>query len=150
MTTKKDIRAMLFALSLMTIAATEKGEKKMRDRLVELIAKSGLVLVDGGIHPDTHLAQEALADHLLAEGVIVPKVKIGDKLYAINAAQTRVNEYEVTRLEVFNCGVKIFGRPIYCREEYWLCWNQDLGNDETCVFLTRDQAERALAERSGE
>lgn len=119
----------------------------MRDRLIELIAKSGLVLVDGGIHPDTHLAQEALAEYLLAEGVIVPKVKIGDKLYAINAARTRVNEYYVTHLEVYDCGVKIFGRPIYCREEYWMCWSQDLGNDEECVFLTREEAERALERR---
>jgi hypothetical protein len=55
----------------------------MRDRLIEVIAKSNLVLVDGGIHPDTHQAQEALADHLLAEGVIVPPCKVGDKVYRI-------------------------------------------------------------------
>jgi hypothetical protein len=119
----------------------------MRDRLVELLDKKQYHgnSTEAGVN---YIQNTNLADYLLSEGVIVPKVKIGDKLYAINAAQTRVNVYEVTRLEVFDCGVKIFGRPIYCREEYWLCWDQDLGNDELCVFLTQEEAERALAERS--
>jgi hypothetical protein len=90
-----------------------------------------------------------IADKLLSEGVIVPKVKIGDTLYAINAALTRVNKYIVTHLEMYECGIKIFGRQIYCREEYWLCWSQDLGNDECCIFLTREEAEKALAEIEG-
>ena len=110
----------------------------MRKKLIELLSKLPIE-----IESDV----EYVADLLLAEGVLVPKVKIGDKLYAINAARTRVNEYYVTHLEVRDCGVKIFGRPIYCREEYWMCWNQDLGNDEECVFFTREEAERAL-ERS--
>jgi hypothetical protein len=118
----------------------------MRDRLIELLDKKQYHgnSTEVGVN---YIQNTNLADYLLSEGVIVPKVKIGDKLYAINAAQTRVNVYEVTRLEVFICGVKIFGRPIYCREEYWLCWDQDLGNDEPCVFLAREQAEKALAER---
>lgn len=115
----------------------------MRDRLIKIIANIK------GKADDTKTLEEVIADELLAEGVIVPKVKIGDKLWAINAAQTRVNEYEVTHLEVYDCGIKIFGRQIYCREEYWLCWSQDLGNDEPCVFLTREEAEKALAERRG-
>ena len=124
----------------------------MRDRLIELIRdrckyEHCLGKNDLGICKNSCEATTALADHLLAEGVIVPKVKIGDKLWAINAARTRVNEYEVTHLEVYDCGIKIFGRPIYCREEYWLCWSQELGNDELCVFLTREEAEKAL-ERS--
>jgi hypothetical protein len=113
----------------------------MRDRLIEILNKSGASFENA--------LPEEIADHLLAEGVIVPKVKIGDTLYAINAARTRVHEYIVTHLEMYECGIKIFGRPIYCRDEYWLCWSQDLGSDECCVFLTREEAERAL-ERSKE
>jgi hypothetical protein len=123
----------------------------MRYRLIELLRKPLPTIKGYDTIGETRLSivdAEKMADRLLSEGVIVPKVKIGDKLYAINAARTRVNEYEVTHLEVFDCGVKIFGRPIYCREEYWLCWSQDLGNDEPCVFLTKEEAERALAERS--
>lgn len=112
----------------------------MRDRLSELIQDAV-----GGC---AKYWADVIADKLIAEGVIVPKVKIGDTLYAINAARTRVNEYIVTHLEMYECGIKIFGRPIYCREEYWLCWSQDLGNDERCVFLTREEAEKSLAERS--
>ena len=118
----------------------------MRDKLIEIL-KSAPLCGYTFCEQCSNSTIEKLADHLLAEGVIVPKVKIGDKLWAINAAQTRVNEYEVTHLEVYDCDIKIFGRPIYCREEYWLCWSQDLGNDEPCVFLTREEAEKAL-ERS--
>lgn len=127
----------------------------MRDRLVELIKQADKRCADtkqcetcvGWGHGEDCISYN-IADYLLAEGVTVPKVKIGDTLYAINAARSRVNEYIVTHLEMYECGIKIFGRPIYCREEYWLCWSQDLGNDECCAFLTRSEAEKALAERS--
>ena len=114
----------------------------MRDRLIELTKASLIRHID----KSCKLA-ENIADDLLAEGVIVPKVKVGDKLYVPSVARTRVNEYYVTHLEVYDCGVKIFARQIYCKEEHWLCWDQDLGNNEW-VFLTREQAEKALAEVS--
>lgn len=112
----------------------------MRDRLIELIESARYWGANTSVE---------IADKLLAEGVIVPRVKIGDTLYAINAARARVNEYIVTHLEMYESGIKIFGRPIYCREEYWLCWSQDLGNDECRVFLTREEAEKALERREG-
>ena len=92
---------------------------------------------------------DTIADYLLENGVIAPKVKVGDKLYVLSVARTRVNEYYVTHLEVYDCGVKIFARQIYCKEEHWLCWDQDLGNDEW-IFLTIEQAEKALAEVTNE
>ena len=57
----------------------------MRDRLIELLLNSDPLherdmdddLVDGEI--------EAIADHLLANGVIVPPCKIGDEVYCIMA-----------------------------------------------------------------
>ena len=56
----------------------------MRDRLCELLLNSDPIherdmdddLVDGEI--------EAIADHLLANGVIVPPCKVGDIVYTIN------------------------------------------------------------------
>lgn len=114
----------------------------MRDRLIELIAKSGLVLVDGGIHPDTHLCQEALADYLLAEGVIVPRFKKGDKIYYISAVGNIIEN-------------KVYYVGGYTRA---LCYNADnkplLDNVflDTRVneeyYLTKEEAEKALAERS--
>lgn len=120
----------------------------MRDKLIQLIMECSTYTPN--YEEQVRLHAEYVAQHLLNEGVIVPKVKIGDTLYAINAARARVHEYIVTHLEMYECGIKIFGRPIYCREEYWLCWSQDLGNDERCVFFTREEAERALVERSKE
>ena len=112
----------------------------MRDRLIELTKASLIRHID----KSCKLA-ENIADYLLENGVITPKVKVGDKLYVLSVARTRVNEYYVTHLEVYDCGVKIFARQIYCKEEHWLCWDQDLGNDGW-VFLTKEQAEKALAE----
>ena len=114
----------------------------MRDRLIEIINNCAKqpIMIEG-----LELWADDIADYLLENGVIVPKVKVGDKLYVLSVARTRVNEYYVTHLEVYDCGVKIFARQIYCKEEHWLCWDQDLGNNEW-VFLTKEEAEQALVE----
>lgn len=109
----------------------------MRDRLIDLIAKSNLVLVDGGIHPDTHLCQEALADHLLAEGVISLPVKVGDKLYGF---RDRVIEYTVTEFLIKSRDIIIYG--VDNCHECAICTVNDIGKDE--IFLTREEAEKAL------
>lgn len=107
----------------------------------ELISKIREVSISGRTYEEY---VEAVADRLHTEGVIVPPCKVGDKLYAINASQTRVHQYIVTHLEVYESGVKIFGRPSYCQQEYWMCWAEDLGDMNGCVFLTREEAEQAL------
>lgn len=125
----------------------------MRDRLIELIAKSGLVLVDGGIHPDTHLAQEALADHLIAEGVIVPPCKVGQTVYHFSRDLGAVFPYFVENLNISSMGKN---------ETYW-SYEANFHDEETdelideidfdlddigkTVFLTREEAERALERR---
>lgn len=118
----------------------------MRDRLIEIIAKSNLVLVDGGIHPDTHLTQEALADHLLAAGVIVPPCKVGDTVYVVQMREIyecRVNDICIS---AGNNNVVVLDRFINgflirrYRAEYFNAFGKT-------VFLTKEEAERALAER---
>lgn len=112
----------------------------MRNKLIELCRNAA---ISSGI-PSVDMP--LIADHLLAEGVIVLPCKVGDKLYAINASQTRVHPYIVTHLEAYESGVKIFGRPIYSQQEYWMCWAEELGDRNGCVFLTREEAEQALKE----
>ena len=117
----------------------------MRDRLSELL----------GDFPIFHStmkerwmpeAVERLADHLLSEGVIVPKVKIGDKLHELSASKTNLDEVTVTHLEVHENDIRIWGKKPHWQEIKWICSQSNLGNNEW-VFVTREEAERAL-ERS--
>ena len=104
-----------------------------RDRLIELIQGA----VDGCAR---HWA-EIIADYLLANGVIVPPVRIGQTVYAVVYdlhGDVIVHECQVVEMKVrysgmtFSCiGGFVFGL-------------EHLG--ET-VFLTREEAEKALKER---
>ena len=86
---------------------------------------------------------DVIADKLLAEGVIVPKVKIGDKLYELSASKTKLYEVTVTHLEVHENDIRIWGKKPQWQEIEWICSQSDLGNNEW-VYLTREEAERAL------
>ena len=102
----------------------------MRDRLIELL----------GDFPIFHStmkkrwmpeAVERLADHLLSEGVIVPKVKIGQAVYQLAhgyVEEERVRGTHTTYLtNGYSFSEKDFGKT---------------------VFLTKEEAEKALKERS--
>lgn len=115
----------------------------MRERLIELLeAEKGFSRY---MTDDERRAK--LADYLLAEGVIVPKVKIGDKLYELSASKTKLYECTVTYFEVDENDIAICGTKPPWQEERWICNQSELGNHEW-VYLTREEAEKALAERS--
>lgn len=124
----------------------------MRDRLIELIAKSNLVLVDGGIHPDTHQAQEALADYLIANCVIVPPCKVGDTVYVLTTdSPTGIEQTKISQVVVRvkgNCKMSytILAPCVYddWGKAKWSFCDNDFGKT---VFLTKEEAEKALAER---
>lgn len=109
----------------------------MRDRLIDLLLKSEPLherdldddLADGEI--------EAIADHLLAEGLIVPTCKIGDTIYeafcGISVEARKVTEIKQSE----------WGTTYYC--SFGWCYPQHLIGKT--VFLTREAAEKAL-ERS--
>ena len=108
-----------------------------------------------------------VADHLLSNGVIVPPCKVGDTVYVIS--NTRVKEAVIYEIYVgkdnrmsfqvgFDCDEDCDGCPFeswsksYCGE--WDCGGQygdtilvesDFGKT---VFLSREDAEKALKERS--
>jgi hypothetical protein len=91
-----------------------------KERLVELI-KDEIDCDKAGIIP------EWLADYLLANGVIVPPCKVGDTVYQIDG----VRVYESTIKNV-----------IY--DTNGVAFDEDaIGKT---VFLTREEAEKALAE----
>ena len=100
----------------------------MRERLIELLLKSDPLherdldddLVEGEV--------EAIVDHLLANGVIVPPVKVGDTVYQTDGV--RIYPSTIQKV-IYDTGVIAF--------------------DETAIgksiFLTKEEAEKALAER---
>lgn len=107
-----------------------------RERLIELLDECRSI---DGIGMDL---VEKQADRLLANGVIVPPVNIGDTVYDYAARECRVISVHFYDggLPAFTVertgyhGVKIF--PSYTFNK--------IGES---VFLTREEAEKALAER---
>ena len=121
-------------------------ENDMRDRLVELIQNS----VDGC----ASYWAELIADHLIANGVIVPPCKVGDKVYCINTFfqnDTRINVCEVDAIHITS-GKNKFGHK---KPSYALVRDTNMKqlssriyfeNFGKTVFLTKEQAEQKLKE----
>lgn len=75
----------------------------------------------------------AIADRLLANGVIVPPVKVGDKIYQTDGV--RVYENEV-------CEISLSKRTVIYYTESAVAFDETaIGKS---VFLTREEAEQAL------
>ena len=93
---------------------------------------------------------DVIADKLLAEGVIVPPCKVGQTVYYVTIIDT---EKELNIVESFYGtvqGVGFDGKNIwvsakYTNGLYYHHKSTDFGKN---VFLTREEAEKALAERS--
>ena len=129
----------------------------MRDRLIEILKRfctddckitHQCGYCDFG---DLTVCPSAVADHLLANGVIVPPCKVGQTVYVTD--KKSVQEYTVHAVE---CDEKYL--TIKCHS--WLAEREGLLHKHTAyfnlndfgktVFLTKELAEKALAERSGE
>jgi hypothetical protein len=116
-----------------------------RERLIELIQNA----VNGCAR---HWA-EIIADHLLANGVIVPPCKVGDSCYPLNASETELTcEEKISRITISERNI------IIGYYEHWDYSNRCRKTDTwrlplrtrilgKGVFLTREEAERALKER---
>lgn len=103
----------------------------MRDRLVELLIKSGVTWNPCGI-----------ADSLLENGVIVPPCKVGDALYYPVIGTNRVLLYKVI-------SIKLNSKGLYVVCENHLSKSQMTHRAEQIgktIFLTQREAEWALAE----
>lgn len=114
--------------------------KQMRERLIKFIKNSLIKHIDKSC-----LLAENIADDLLADGIIVPPCKVGDKTFLllekIRGGYDIVESYCVKITD--NGYGKYFSMAIDCVEignslEFDLC---DFGKT---VFLTREEAEAAL------
>ena len=135
----------------------------MRDRLMELIDQKQVYGIDQ-YQPESHntylLDNDELADHLLANGVIVPPCKVNDtvwvnwerykgkkethpvKVYALRY-DTKKNSMRICVDGKFE--ISAYGGDYTHYYNGTFAWNS-VGKT---VFLTREEAEKALAEREG-
>ena len=111
-----------------------------KERLIELIQNA----VNGCAR---HWA-EIIADYLLANGVIVSPLKLGDKIYKIfdiESIHRKIVKIEVLEIEIIfrrSCGT-VRKKYLY---NYNAFTNDDFGKT---VFLTKEEAEEKLKEREG-
>ena len=115
----------------------------MRDRLIELIKEY------------RYNSPERIADHLLAEGVIVPPVKVGQWVYVPWEwyGQKGIATVQIEEIKFYDSDMHyMFLIDLESDDE---TFNQLYGGWEIedsigeTVFLTREEAEKARAERSG-
>jgi hypothetical protein len=100
---------------------------------------------------------EALADHLLANGVIVPPCKVGDTVYTMPPCwreKDGVSAYQITNLMI-SCSKKgiwtkkyramwfVNGKTVDAQMNFCI---DDIGKT---VFLTKEEAEKALERSRG-
>lgn len=114
------------------------------NKLAELIKKAKSKMWGKTFHSELE-RNMLVADHLLANGVIVPPVNIGQTVYTYGAK--RVKDWKITF-----CGKNSRGehKMIAADDDFKNMlefWDYDVGKT---VFLTKEEAERALKEREGE
>lgn len=108
----------------------------MRDRLIEILNETFAEQYEKrGLLTAPHTA-----DHLLANGVIVPKVKAGQTIYRCDFILHKVIDWTVARIDIYEDEI------VYCDDCFNVFTEDEIGED---VFLTKAEAEKALAERSG-
>ena len=114
----------------------------MRDRFIELIQDIKLC------NPTNWDKPEFMALALLANGAILPPCKVGDTVYLIKyhySDRRVVLPYKVTEILYSSSrGVRPF---VFVTNTGYSFDNCDIGD---IVFLTREDAEKALREREGE
>lgn len=107
----------------------------MKQRLIDII--NDFDELDFAVPPDWWIEQ--LADHLLAKGVIVPPVEIGQTVWYIRDKD--VVETRIEKIILKHGGLYM---KLWCNSRY----------ETTCrsigktVFLTKEEALQALEERS--
>ena len=127
----------------------------MRDRLIELINqaddKCGHTSCGecGRFGTEDDCLIGLIADHLLANGVIVPPCKVGDVVYVCNWTAGKI--YKNTVVGIFISGASPHRNGIKC--EYRNICGETSNRKFTfaqigkTIFLTREEAEQALKEK---
>ena len=117
-----------------------------RERLIELLMQGDIAAAKQGVFNCCMCRREAetIADYLLENGVIVPPVKAGDTIYEIHERR-KGGEWVKIISERFVHGVEIYagGCMIARCGSTISVFLSDIGKT---VFLTREEAEKALKE----
>lgn len=111
----------------------------MRDRLIELIQDS--------VNGCTRHWAEVIADHLLENGIIVPPCNVGQTVWLIKSLNWQRTEWGIEE-----------GKISMIQQKVDKSWKFRISNNGSVsdytvdavgktVFLTREEAEQALAER---
>ena len=82
-----------------------------------------------------------LADHLIANGAILPPCKVGDRIW-----DKYGYTFEIQKIEIFN-DIMLFRCGNRGTEDYMAFYDFEVG---TNVFLTKEDAEKALKEKENE
>lgn len=109
-----------------------------RARLIELLYGKSI---------DTMIDCEYVASYLLDNGVIVPPCKVGDTVYQImdiESVHRQILELKVLRIEITETTMFFVKTIKKFRYNYGKFSLEDFGKT---VFLTPEEAEKALAER---
>lgn len=116
----------------------------MRDRLIELL-KGAETKVNETLSVALELDEwlGIYADHLIANGVIVPPCKVGDTVYQVT--RDFISEFRVRFIEISTCGnlflhTDLISGIIHTGEIFP---ESEIGKT---VFLTREEAEAKLKE----
>ena len=125
-----------------------------REELIELLLQSELEAEKHGIFNchRSKLKAEIVADFLLENGVIVPPVKVGDTVYTNVSWQgwylrEKDKPYKAKVVFIGINGKQNFMNVVYEKNDNMLSFTFDeIGNR---LFLTREEAEKALAGRNG-
>ena len=119
-----------------------------RERLIDRIIntpKKEYLVVGGRLNGKKYRTAEMIADHILSDGWIRPPCKVGDTVYIVNTdidGEVFMEEnkiYDVSTTSMFISATMPISDEILCAEPY-----EDIGKT---IFLTREEAEKALAER---
>ncbi len=131
-------------------------DRESRERLIELHEEAGAewdyyvdeCINEGKVPNKTY--DEFHADHLLANGVIVPPCKVGDMVYYPWIYDGRCG---IAFTEIESIKIYVNGLPIAVVEDWKsdmpmpICFTTD--DFGKTVFLTREEAEEKLKEREG-
>ena len=117
-----------------------------RERLIELLMQGDIAAAKQGVFNCCMCRREAetIADYLLENGVIAPPVQVGATVYCTDSYRHLIKPLEIIGFEV-DYTKRIC--KYYCSGgDYTPAWFKPAEMGKT-VFLTREEAEKALAER---
>lgn len=117
----------------------------MRDRLIELISDMENELLRSYPYTTDEYRIACLADHLIENGAILPPCNVGDDIWIVKCYEGKplgIVKDKVQMIGITSRGFHIKARNHHDHNKMYM-----LGKT---VFLTREDAEKALREREGE